>query len=173
MLQVLQHFSKATKVAEQTLPTRLLSYNRDNIEAAKGVRQMALKYAEDEINTFLGLWSHEWERVYDGDVWAITRRDWDNIIDISVWSLGPKDHAVSESESWSGPRYTQDLHSVARIEAQLSRLQKHDDYTTILLDVLDIDDFSRLVERSALMVLATASARHRAEAAYRVLKRLF
>jgi hypothetical protein len=114
---------------------------------------MALVYAEDEINTFLGEWTHEWEKVYKGDPWAIVRRDWNNVIDENVWTLQPKVGTRGEKDAWTGPRYTQDLASIARV-----------------VDVLDLREHEPI---STLAAVATASPRHRAEAAYRVLKRLY
>ena len=130
---------------------------------------MALRYRDDEINTFLSLWSHEWGREYQGDVWAITRRDWDNLIDINAWALSPKDKTEA-TVAWMGPNYTEDIRSMARIEAQLTRLNKNEGYITVLLDVLDANGKDM---NSKLMSVATASPRHRAEAAYRLLKRLY
>jgi hypothetical protein len=131
---------------------------------------MALVYAEDEINTFLGEWTHEWEKVYKGDPWAIVRRDWNNVIDENVWTLQPKVGTRGEKDAWTGPRYTQDLASIARVEAELDRLDKKGDYILVLLDVLDLREHEPI---STLAAVATASPRHRAEAAYRVLKRLY
>jgi hypothetical protein len=130
---------------------------------------MALVYAEDEINTFLGEWTHEWQKVYKGDPWAIIRRDWDNVIAENVWTLQPKPGSHGE-EAWRGPGYTRDFASIARVEAELDRLNKKGEYILVLLDVLDLREAEPI---STLGAVATASPRHRAEAAYRVLKRLY
>lgn len=131
---------------------------------------MALSYAEDEINTFLGEWTYEWEKVYKGDPWAIIRRDWDNMVDMNVWSLQARPGTPGEADAWSGPNYTQNMNSMTRVEAQIDRLDKKADYITVLLDVLDVADQDPI---ETLGAVATASPRHRAEAAYRVLKRLY
>jgi hypothetical protein len=131
---------------------------------------MALAYPEDEVNTFLGEWTYEWEKIYKGDAWAIIRRDWDNMVDFNVWSLQARAGTPGEADAWRGHSYTQDMNSVARVEAELDRLEKKADYLIVLLDVLDVSDQDPL---STLAAVATASPRHRAEAAYRVLKRLY
>jgi hypothetical protein len=131
---------------------------------------MALVYAEDEINTFLGEWTHEWQKVYKGDPWAIIRRDWDNVIDENVWTLQPKPGSHGEEDARRGPGYTRDFASIARVEAELDRLNKKGEYILVLLDVLDLREAEPI---STLGAVATASPRHRAEAAYRVLKRLY